>query len=75
MAGYSFGVGGSADLSPITQSFVNITTLTITHGLNYIPSVWVVDSSSVLIMVAIEYGNGTVTIHSITNITGTVYIR
>ena len=77
MAGYSFGVGGggSADLTPISQSFTNITTLTVNHGLSYVPSVWVVDSSGARIMVAVEFGSGTVTIHSIQNITGVIYIR
>ena len=76
MAGYSFGIGGgAADLTPISQSFVNITTLTVNHGLSYFPQVWVVDTTGLLIMVAIEFGTGTVTIHSIQNISGTIYIR
>ncbi len=75
MAGFSFGTGGEGDVTPISQSFVNITELTVNHGLSYMPVVWVVDSNDDLILVSVSYGSGSITIYSITAISGTVYIR
>jgi hypothetical protein len=76
MANFSYGVGSSSgDVTPISQSFVNITELTVNHGLSYMPAVWVVDSSNNLILVSVSYGSGSITIYSISQITGTVYIR
>lgn len=77
MAHFTFGVavGGSANLTPITQNFSGITELTINHGLAYIPNVWVLDSSNQLIFVGVTFGTGTVTIYSNQTITGTIYIR
>jgi len=77
MAGFNYGVGGggSADLTPISQSFENVTELTVNHGLDYIPTVWVVDNSNNLILVSVTFGSGSLTFYSISSISGTIYIR
>ena len=77
MAHFSYGVGGggAANLNPISQNFTNVTELTVNHGLSYIPSVWVVDTNGNQILVSITFGSGTLTFYSISQISGTIYIR
>ena len=75
MAGFSYGGGSGGDNTPLSQSFTNITEFTVNHNFNYMPNVWVINDLNELIFVSMEYGVGTVTIYSITNISGTIYLR
>jgi hypothetical protein len=78
MAGYingGGGGGGTADLTPHTQDFNNVNSITVSHSLGYYPAVWIVLSTGVYIDASITYGSGTFTIDLSTNLSGTVYYR
>jgi hypothetical protein len=76
MAGYvNGGSSGGADISPNTQSFINTTSITVSHALGYYPTIWIVLTTGVLIDAAITYGSGTFTVSLSTNLSGTVYYR
>lgn len=78
MAGYINGGGtaaGSADLTPQTQDFNNVNSITVSHSLGYFPSVWIVLSTGVCIDASITYSSNSFTIALSTNLSGTIYYR
>ena len=77
MAGYinGGGVAGTADLTPQTQVFNNVNSITVSHTLGYFPSVWIVLSTGVCIDAAISFSAGSFTISLSENLSGTVYYR
>jgi len=77
MAGYingrAAGAGGSIDTNEV--SFINTSSVTITHSLDYNPMIWIVLSTGILIDAAITYGSGSFTISLSTPLSGTIYYR
>ena len=72
MAG--FALSGSS--SPSIFGFINQSSITISHGLGYRPSVWILDSGGSVIFADIVHDSiSQITITFCTNISGSVYIR
>jgi len=73
MAFFRFSDGAG---EPAQHPFSSTYTITVTHGLNYIPNVWILDNNSKIVIGEITYNNLlTFTVTFATQETGVIYYR